>query len=99
MTALSAAPNGVFDFEYRGTGEQRLQANSTQREHTMNPTIASYSESETQWLDRTLALEIPAEALADAGTQFTSKSGDGFIRRQIPEYRCPHDRAVARAFA
>ncbi|MCL2623587.1 MAG: hypothetical protein FWD31_07985, partial [Planctomycetaceae bacterium] len=61
MTPLIGGLDGQSEtiMVYNGEGTYHIDAKRTQREHTTGSAIAYYSERETQWLDRTLTLEIP----------------------------------------
>jgi len=69
------SPDGIA-FVYNGTGTHKIDATSTVSKETSGSKIASYGESETQWVNRTLNVEIPKDSDADYEWEVVSGTGE-----------------------
>jgi len=67
--------NSLFYFVYNGEGTQHIDAKSTVRKETSGSSIASYSEYETEKIDRTFHLAIPTNSTEDYEWDIVSGSG------------------------
>jgi hypothetical protein len=78
----TASANGTtgaseIDFVYRGKGTRRMDASGTRKQETSGSAIASYTESETEWIDRTIRFEIPENSPTNNADAWQIVSGEG----------------------